>query len=352
MKTLGKIIQEKRKSSHLLVRELAEKIGVDAALVSKFENDQRIPTKVQISKISNVLNFDHKKLLVSWMGAKLLKEIEDEPYGLEALKVAEEQVKYTITKAKKSVPVNLEGLIKEADLLKEKLNTLRQNSSYRITEAFDLEYTFESNKIEGNTLTLRETDLVVNKGLTIAGKSMREHLEAINHTDAIVFVRELVEKRTPLTESVLLQLHNLVLRGINPANAGKYRNVQVYISGSKHLPPQPFLVPKLMEGFFEWFEKNHQILHPILLAAEMHERLVTVHPFIDGNGRTARLLMNLILLRHGYVVANIKGDVQHRMQYYEMLEKAQIDGEKTDFLEFIIHTEIFDLKKYIHILKS
>lgn len=104
--------------------------------------------------------------------------------------------------------------------------------------------------------------------------------------------------------------------------------VQVYIKGSKHIPPQPYMVQKEMEDYFIWYEKNKTRLHPLVLAAEMHEKLVSIHPFIDGNGRTARLIMNLILLKTGYVIANIKGDAENRLKYYESLEKAQAEGDK------------------------
>ena len=178
-----------------------------------------------------------------------------------------------------------------------------------------MEYTFESNRIEGNTLTLKETDLVINKGITISGKSMREHLEAIYHKEAVEYLKHLIEKKTKVTERDILQLHNLILRGIDSKNAGLYRKVQVMIKGSRHLPPQPFLVAKQMEEMFEWYALNKNRLHPVVLAAEMSERFVIIHPFIDGNGRTSRLLMNLILLKNEYVIANIKGDNESRMNY-------------------------------------
>ena len=128
---------------------------------------------------------------------------------------------------------------KELDQLKEKLNHLRQNHGEKVAKAFDIEYTYESNKIEGNTLTLQETALVIEKGLTIGGKSLNEHLEAINHAYAIDFIKELAQKNEPITEHNLLQIHSLILQGIDNANAGKYRTVQVMISGAKHIPPQP-----------------------------------------------------------------------------------------------------------------
>ena len=117
---------------------------------------------------------------------------------------------------------NLQVLLNEIDELKSKLDNFRQFDSYRIKQALELEYTFESNRIEGNTLTLRETDLVINEGLTISGKSMREHLEAINHKEAIDYIKQLMDKNTSLIEREVLAIHNLILRGIHPEDAGRY----------------------------------------------------------------------------------------------------------------------------------
>ncbi|HRN45767.1 MAG TPA: Fic family protein, partial [Flavobacterium sp.] len=219
---------------------------------------------------------------------------------LKALLVAEQEIRYLSKPANKKLSTTLQKILDEIDVLKTKLDSFRKFDSFRIAQALELEYTFESNRVEGNTMTLRETDLVINEGLTISGKSMREHLEVINHHEAIAYIKDLMQKNMPINERELLTVHNLILRGIHPEDAGHYRKVQVMIQGSSHKPPQPFLVTKEMEDYFIWYETNKLSLHPIVLAAEMHERLVTIHPFIDGNGRTSRLVMNLILLQHGY----------------------------------------------------
>jgi Fic family protein len=175
-------------------------------------------------------------------------------------------------------------------------------------------------------------------------------LEAINHQEAIEYVKDLVQRKVSINERELLVIHNMILRGIMPEYAGKYRNIQVMIKGSAHMPPQPFLVPKKMEEYFEWYQINRNKLHPVVLAAEMHERLVTIHPFVDGNGRTSRLIMNLILLKHGFVIANIKGDYDARMNYYNALELVQTEKEKDTFLNFIADVEIDCLNRYLKIL--
>jgi Fic family protein len=209
---------------------------------------------------------------------------------------------------------------------------------------------YESNRIEGNTLTLRETQLVINEGMTISGKSMREHLEAINHKEAILFIDDLVSQKLDLSEYILKQIHGIVLYGIDRENAGVYRKLPVAIAGSKHLPPQPYLLQDLMEDYFRFYNQEKDNLHPVVLAAEMHERLVTIHPFIDGNGRTSRLIMNLILLQYGFPLAIIGGDYDSRMAYYDALEKVQTENNKEDFILLIAEKVLFALERYINIL--
>lgn len=350
MKTLKEILKDARTNKGLLVREVAYKLEIDQALVSKFESGQRNPTREQIIELANIFGINEKVLIVPWLSEKINYLIQNEEFGLEAMMVSEKEFTYITKPILKAQNEAIKLDLIDIDILKKKLNNFRHLDSYRIAQALELEYTFESNRIEGNTLTLKETDLVINEGLTISGKSMREHLEAINHADAILFVKDLVEKNSKITESVLLQIHNLVLRGIDIENAGRYRTVQVMIKGSKHTPPPSFLVAKQMENYFVWYNKNKKHLHPVVLAAEMHEKLVTIHPFIDGNGRTSRLLMNLILLQHGFVIANIKGDVTSRMAYYEALENVQVSENNEAFIQFICKEESIALMKYINIL--
>ncbi len=244
-----------------------------------------------------------------------------------------------------SIPTLLARL-NQLDHQKTQLDAYRPLFGERLQHALDLEYTYESNRIEGNTLTLRETDLVVNKGLTIGGKSMREHLEAINHNEAVSLIREWSTVCQPVTLAMVNTLHALVLHGIDRHNAGRYRTVAVGIAGSQHIPPAPWQVADLMRDYGEWLTHAYTALHPVLYAAEAHERLVTIHPYIDGNGRTSRLVMNLILLQHGYPVANLRGDVASRLAYYDALETVNVTGNKTPFLAWIVQaveTSIADI---------
>jgi len=190
---------------------------------------------------------------------------------------------------------------------------------------------------------------VINEGLTIAGKSMREHLEAVNHHDAIQFVEELACKKEPFSKRSLMEIHFLILKGIDRENAGKYRSVPVRISGSEHIPPQPYLLDKLMEDYFLHYQQQKHTLHPVLLAAEMHERLVSIHPFIDGNGRTSRLVMNILLLNFGYTIANLKGDYESRITYYKALENVQVNNNPEPFYLLVIDTVTDSLNRHLEL---
>lgn len=342
-------IKSARKQKGLKIRELAEALKVDSSLVSKFESGVRKPTKEQMIKIAHLLDLDAHELLVDLLSEQVVLQIGYGNFALEVLSLAEDKVKYH-NKYPENINEDLSITLNKIDVLKEKLVQFRSLDSYRITAALELEYTFESNRIEGNTLSLKETDLVVNEGVTISGKSMREHLEAINHKEAITYLKELIVKDADFSERDLLLLHSLILKGIDPKYAGIYRDVQVMISGSKHLPPQPYMIKKQIEDLFFWYQAHKKDLHPVVLAAELSERLVTIHPFLDGNGRTSRLLMNLILLKNGYVIANIKGDAESRMSYYQALENAQVDNRKEDFHMFVAKVELQALERYCAIL--
>lgn len=239
----------------------------------------------------------------------------------------------------------------ELEILNEKLNGYRANFSQQIAQALDIEYTHESNKIEGNTLTLRETAIVIEKGLTIGGKPLNDHLEAINHAQAIDYIKDLAKATNTITERDILQIHALILQGIDRENAGRYRSVPLMISGSKHTPPPPYVVPEKMQEMIRFYDENRETLHPVELASEMHERLVYIHPFADGNGRTARLLMNLILLQNGYPIAILKGDTENRLKYYEALETASITGDKTPFKNFIKEVLTQTINRILEVLE-
>lgn len=221
----------------------------------------------------------------------------------------------------------------------------------KIQNALNIEYTYESNRIEGNTLTLSETALVVNEGITISGKSMREHLEAVNHAEAVDYIRELAQKEVEISERVIKDIHALILHGINRENAGRYRSVPVMMAGSTDTPPQPYLIEKQMEDFLIRFQEMEvKGTHPILIATYLHDELARIHPFIDGNGRTSRLLMNLYLLQHGFIIVNLKGSNEARRMYYNALETSHTQKRPESFQKLVAESEKASLKRYLSIL--
>jgi Fic family protein len=202
----------------------------------------------------------------------------------------------------------------------------------KLEEQFTVEWTYNTNAIEGNTLTLQETELVINRGLTIGNKSLKEHFEAINHKEGIQYLYDFVQKKKELDEGTVLALHKKILKNINETEGGHYRAPNDMITGAVHISPSAIKIQKLMNEFFEWYYAQKTKLSIAELAAWVHYKLVYIHPFIDGNGRTARLLMNLILIQSGYppaIILNVD-----RQKYYRVLKEA--DREKyNDYMNFI-----------------
>lgn len=246
--------------------------------------------------------------------------------------------------------INLEdNFFDEVDNLKKELDSKRpipKETLKSLKESINLEWTYNSNGIEGNTLTLRETQVVL-EGITVGGKSIKEHLEAINHEQAILFLDELVKDNEPITEWNIKNIHGLILKEIDNENAGKYRGENVTIKGATHIPPDYIKVPELMEKLILNYETWNNY-HPIIRAALLHGELVKIHPFVDGNGRTSRLLMNLDLMNSGYNPVIIKKE--DRLKYYETLDKAHTTGNYTDFVKLITKLEVEMLKKYLAVL--
>lgn len=214
-----------------------------------------------------------------------------------------------------------ETLLEMIDRKKAELDSRRpltEGEAERLTEEFVVEYTYNSNAIEGNTLTLRETDMVL-RGLTIAQKPLKDHIEAVGHKDAFYFVRNLVKDQVPLTESVIKQIHYLVLAD-KKDDRGVYRRIPVRIMGAKHEPVQPYLIQLQMEQLLETYKNSTEHIIPRL--ARFHIEFEGIHPFIDGNGRTGRLLVNLELMKAGYPPIDIK--FTDRIAYYNAFDEYHV----------------------------
>ena len=246
--------------------------------------------------------------------------------------------------------INLpEDYFNEVDSKLKLLNNKRSLSNATLKslkESNILDFTYHSNAIEGNTLTLRETKVVL-EGITIGGKSLVEHLEVINHKEAILFLEELVKNKEQISEWNIKNIHRIILKEIDSVNAGKYRNENVRISGAKHIPTEHIKVPeemgKLIDTYLDW-----NGLHPLIKSTLLHGEFVFIHPFIDGNGRTARLLMNFEAMKNGYLPIIIRKE--ERLRYYDVLEKAAIEHDYTDFIKLIVEEEVKMLDEYINLI--
>ena len=237
----------------------------------------------------------------------------------------------------------------EVDELNKELNSKRpisKDTLKSLKESINLEWTYNSNGIEGNTLTLRETQVVL-EGITVGGKSIKEHLEVINHEKAILFLDDLVKDKEIINEWNIKNIHQLILKDIDDVNAGRYRTENVTIKGAVHVPPDYLMVPELMEMLVLKY-KHWDKYHPIIKAALLHGELVKIHPFIDGNGRTSRLVMNLSLMNSGYLPVIIKKE--KRLDYYNALDKAHTTGDYTDFVKLVNKLEIEMINKYLELL--
>ncbi len=237
--------------------------------------------------------------------------------------------------------------------LRTKLKSMRplnETEIKRLRDEFIIENTYNSNAIEGNTLTLRETALILQEGITIAEKPVREHLEAIGHKDAFEYVISLADANAELTERVIKEIHSLVLMN-DPANRGVYRGVPVTIMGAAHTPPQPYLVSVQMEELLRDYENMKREKYIIEAIAEFHVRFEGVHPFIDGNGRTGRLILNLELIKAGLLPVNIK--FADRRKYYDCFDHYYSNGHTPETLtQLIAGYEIDELERHIKILEG
>ena len=237
----------------------------------------------------------------------------------------------------------------EVDELNKELNSKRpisKDTLKSLKESINLEWTYNSNGIEGNTLTLRETQVVL-EGITVGGKSIKEHLEVINHEKAILFLDDLVKDKEIINEWNIKNIHQLILKDIDDENAGRYRTENVTIKGAVHVPPDYLMVPELMEMLVLKY-KHWDKYHPIIKAALLHGELVKIHPFIDGNGRTSRLVMNLSLMNSGYLPVIIKKE--KRVDYYNALDKSHTTVDYTYFINLVNELEIEMINKYLELL--
>jgi Fic family protein len=249
----------------------------------------------------------------------------------------------------KDIPEQYSDLFASADAMKAELDRRRpltQGELKRLQDEFLVEFTYNSNAIEGNTLTLKETALAL-EGVTIDQKPLKDHLEAVGHRDAFLYVTELVSEKAPISERVIRGIHALVLMD-RPEDKGVYRRIPVKIMGASHEPPEPYLVPVQMEQLVR--DLAHDKKHSIEKTAVFHLDFEGVHPFIDGNGRTGRLLLNLLLMQAGYPPVNVK--FADRKRYYACFDSYYRDNDAAPMVEMVAEYTKERLSQMLQILQN
>jgi Fic family protein len=242
-------------------------------------------------------------------------------------------------------------MLKKIDALKTRIDSHRPLDAHllkQVREYFRIGMTYSSNALEGNSLTETETKIVIEDGITIGGKPIRDHLEALGHSEAYDFLYQLA-KGKEITETDIKELHRLFFYRIDAKQAGKYRECRVIITGTDFIPPAPDKIPDLIRSFITRLPEIREKFHPVEYAAIVHRELVTIHPFIDGNGRAGRLLMNLALLQTGYPMAIIPPIL--RRDYLVTLNKTH-QGDNPPFIKFITGVCYESSKEYLRLLEG
>jgi Fic family protein len=244
----------------------------------------------------------------------------------------------------------MDQLLASVAAKKERLDAMRpvsREALLALQKSYDVDLTYTSNAIEGNTLTLRETAELIEHGITVGGKPLRDHLEAVDHYNAVLWIRELAAKTTPLDETTVRELHRRIVFRSQPEIGGIYSTLPRRVAGSPVVFPNAVKIPGLMKEYGEWLGK----VEPEPAASfDAHFRLVAIHPFTDGNGRTARLLMNLLLLRGGYPPVAVRPE--DRKTYLDALEHASMREDLTPFRSFMYQRLDATLVEYLSALRE
>lgn len=247
----------------------------------------------------------------------------------------------------------LHELLQKADYYKQKISSappLAKEELKSLNNYFRVGFTYSSNALEGNTLTISETKIILEDGITVGGRPLKDCYEAVGHGAAYDFMLELARQQDMIiTEDTIRKLHRLFYQKVDADQSGQYRTIQVYISGAEYIPPSPEDVPQLMKHLTDQIHSSRSTLHPIELAAMAHKRLVDIHPFVDGNSRTARLLMNLILVNAGYGVVSIPPI--WRNDYINALSTSKQLNDMEPFSKLIAECVIETEREYCRLLK-
>ncbi len=247
----------------------------------------------------------------------------------------------------------LQELLQKADSYKEKISSARPMAKEELKSLDDyyrVGFTYSSNALEGNTLTISETKIILEDGITVGGRPLKDCYEAVGHGAAYDFILELARHQDmEITEDIIKKLHRLFYQKVDADQSGQYRTILAFISGTDYVPPSPEEIPQFMKHLVDQIHFSQSTLHPIELAAMAHKRLVDIHPFVDGNGRTARLLMNLILMNAGYGVVSIPPVL--RNDYVDALSASRRLNDMEPFSKLIAECVIEAERDYCRLLK-
>ncbi|SHL22452.1 helix-turn-helix domain-containing protein [Flavobacterium chilense] len=329
------LLKNAREQKGYKTREVAQLLSIDQALISKFESGTRKPTKDQISRLAQLLEIDYETLMIAWLKEKILYEIGDEEFALKALLLAEQEIQNNKKEINSIIISSVQTILDEIEILKNKIQSFNHFELRQISKNLELEFIFKSIYLNGNFLTLEETKSVINDGLTITGKSMQNHLEAINFQEVTLYIKDLSQKKTALNEKDFLLIHHLIFKGIESENSGKYKNDSLII--------------REMNLFFNWYETHKNNLHPIILGSEAYLKILEINPFENGNLQMANLILNWILLQNNYLYAITEGDQNSKSEYFSILEETQIKNDKSIFINYILKIEKENLNRALEL---
>jgi Fic family protein/predicted XRE-type DNA-binding protein len=329
-----RLLVDERKAQRLTQEALAKRLGIQRSNLARFERGEQNPSLDFLIKIAVALGKEPDFILKSGE-YKAFEKMPDNINGGTSME-----------------PVALLKRINEYKAAIDNRRPLTKEEIKELDDYFRIGLTYTSNALEGNTLTISETKVIIEDGITVGGKPLKDCFEATGHAKAYDFMLEAARtENLVFSEEMVLTLHRLFYGSIDAENAGRYRAHQVFITGTEYLPPEASEVSGLMEAFVSDLNDKSRKLHPVMLAAFAHRRLVDIHPFTDGNGRTARLLMNLILVNRGYQIVSIPPIL--RTEYIDALIAAQKDKNPSDtaFFRLIAECEIEAQKDYCRMFR-
>ena len=353
METIGIQLRENREDKQLTMRDVSAMTGIDPAIISKMESGERLPTEKQLAAMAYLYQLDQGELQIRWLGERILRLLDDEPAALEALEFAKSQLGLRNKKVEVEIPEvspELKEKLAKADFMKgliEKKIPLEPDQQLKRREQFTHEFIYEVNRMEDNVFSLQDTEAILKEGVTIPGKNLRQHLEIINHLDAVDYIRQIAKGKEKLNIHILQKLHKLIHHNIDRQNAGQFRSGSLDNPKGNAVLPQSKELENQLDELFEYYYLYRNALHPVLLSAELHQRFLKIQPFNEGNGFVAHLLLNYELLRNDYSLTFLHGDSIGKKNYLQALEQIQIGSDTESFYSLVANATADCLRNHL-----